>query len=57
MTLLLDRLGNDVHITGDVVKAAAKNEESGKEILTPLLERRGYDMVKAAVEVCRWQLK
>ena len=33
MTLLLDRRGDDVHITEEVVQAAAKNYRSGKEIM------------------------
>jgi mitogen-activated protein kinase kinase kinase len=44
MTLLLDRRGADVQITGEVVKAAAENKESGKEVMTLLLDRRGADV-------------
>lgn len=43
MTLLLDRRGDDVHITEGVVQAAAKNSGSGNEIMTLLLDRRGDD--------------
>jgi hypothetical protein len=44
MTLLLDRRGVDVKITEAVVKAAARNEGSGKEVMTLLLSRRGSDV-------------
>jgi hypothetical protein len=38
MTLLLDRQGDDVYITDDVVKEAVGNEGSGKEVMTLLLD-------------------
>jgi hypothetical protein len=42
MALLLDRRGEDVVITEEVVKAAASNR---KEVMALLLERRGEDVV------------
>ena len=56
MTLLFDRRGDDVHITEEVIQAAAENSESGKEIMALLLDRRGDDVhiteevVQAAAE-------
>ncbi|KAN0086786.1 hypothetical protein V8E54_000474 [Elaphomyces granulatus] len=56
LTLLLDRRGDDVHITEvmkdlvkaaiteDVVKAAAKNPKCGKELIMLLLDRCGNDV-------------
>ena len=44
MTLLLDRCGADIHITEEVVKAAAGNWRSGKKVMTLLLDRRGVDV-------------
>ena len=41
ITLLLDRRGDEVHITSDVVKAAAKNSGSGKKVIALLLDWRG----------------
>jgi hypothetical protein len=52
MTLLLDRRGDDVKITDEVVKAAAGNERSGEEVMTLLLDRRGDD-VKITDEVVK----
>lgn len=43
MMLLLEQRGADVVITDEVVKAAAGNRESGKEVMRPLLEQRGSD--------------
>jgi hypothetical protein len=39
VTLLLDRRGEDVRITEAVVKAAAENSFSGKEVMTVLLNQ------------------
>ncbi|ERF76578.1 hypothetical protein EPUS_05851 [Endocarpon pusillum Z07020] len=44
MTLLLDRRGADVQINEEVVKAAAGNSGSGREVMTLLLDRRGADV-------------
>ncbi|KAK2667987.1 NWD NACHT-NTPase, N-terminal [Fusarium oxysporum f. sp. vasinfectum] len=41
MTLLLDRLGDQVPVTESVVKAAVGNRRSGKDIMTLLLDRLG----------------
>jgi hypothetical protein len=43
--LLLEQRGADVVITEEVVKAAAGNEESGKDVMIVLLEQRGADVV------------
>ena len=54
MALLLDRRGDQIQITEDVVKAAASNWGNGKEVMALLLDRRGdqiqitEDVVKAA---------
>ena len=45
MRLLLDRRGNEVHITGRVVEAAARNEDCGNELM-PLLLQHFIDEVK-----------
>ena len=56
MALLLDRRGDEIPITGGVVKAAAENCYKGKDLITLLLDRRGNDIpiteevVMAAVE-------
>ncbi|KAL6900436.1 hypothetical protein GGI43DRAFT_49074 [Trichoderma evansii] len=41
MAILLDRRGSEVIITEDVVRAAARNKENGKEVIALLLDRRG----------------
>jgi hypothetical protein len=41
MTLLLERRGDGVPVTEEVVKAAAGNEESGEGVMTLLLKQRG----------------
>ncbi|XP_044716492.1 NACHT domain-containing protein [Hirsutella rhossiliensis] len=41
MTLLLDRRGDQITITDEVVKAAAGNFRNGKEVMALLLDRRG----------------
>jgi hypothetical protein len=43
MKLLLDQRGDDVQITGAVVKAAAGNGSSGMEVMKVILDRRGDD--------------
>ena len=54
--LLLARRGDEVHITRDVVEAAAENLYSGKEIITLLLDKRSNkvhitsNVVEAATE-------
>ncbi|WQF77080.1 Putative NACHT nucleoside triphosphatase, P-loop containing nucleoside triphosphate hydrolase [Colletotrichum destructivum] len=56
MALLLDKRGDEIRITEDVVEAAAENKESGKEIMALLLDKRGdeiritEDVVEAAAE-------
>ncbi|KAF7546013.1 hypothetical protein G7Z17_g8730 [Cylindrodendrum hubeiense] len=52
MELLLNRQGEDVKITKEVVKAAAGNSRSGKEVMELLLNRRGED-VKITEEVMK----
>ena len=57
MALLLDRRGDQIQITEDVVKAAAENRE---EVMALLLDRRGdqiqitEDVVKAAASHMQW---
>lgn len=41
MALLLNRRGDEVKITDDVVKAAAGNENSGEDLIRLLFDRRG----------------
>jgi NACHT domain-containing protein len=54
MKLLLDRGGDRIQITEDVVKAAAGNQGNGRQVMALLLDRRGdqvqitKDVVKAA---------
>jgi transcription termination factor Rho len=56
ITSLLDQRGDEVKITERVVEAAAKNTESGEEIMALLFDRRGNEVnitahvVKAAAE-------
>jgi hypothetical protein len=52
MALLLGQRGSEVVITGRVVRAAAGNESSGKEVITLLLDQRGIK-VKITEEVVR----
>jgi hypothetical protein len=52
MTFLLDRGGDDVKITKEVVKAAAGNPHCGKDVMTLLLDRLGDD-VKITEEVVK----
>jgi len=40
MAVLLDKRGDQVQITEDVVKAAAGNERRGKEVMALLLDKR-----------------
>jgi hypothetical protein len=42
--LPLDRIGADVKITEEVIKAAAGNEGSGKEVMMLLLDHTGVDV-------------
>ena len=59
--MLLDRRGDQIQITEDVVKAAASNWENGKEVMALLLDRRGdqiqitEDVVKAAASNWKWE--
>ncbi|KAH8199872.1 hypothetical protein TruAng_005988 [Truncatella angustata] len=48
--VLLEKRGDEVEITQDVVVAIAENEQSGKEIMALLLEKRG-DEVKITQDV------
>jgi len=41
MALLLKQRGGEVKVTKGVVKAAAENMESGKEVMAHLLKQRG----------------
>jgi hypothetical protein len=50
MALRLEQRGSEVKITEEVVRAAAGNTQSGKEILALLLEERG-DEVKTIEKV------
>jgi hypothetical protein len=45
MMLLLEKRGADVVITEEVVKAAAENKRSGKEVMMLLLEKQAADVV------------
>jgi hypothetical protein len=40
MTLLLDRRGDQIQITEDVVKTAERNWINGKEVMALLLDRQ-----------------
>ncbi|KAK1654096.1 heterokaryon incompatibility protein-domain-containing protein [Colletotrichum phormii] len=44
LKLLLDRRGGEVNITDKVVEAAARNRESGAQIIELLLDRRGGEV-------------
>ena len=46
MALLLDRRGDQIQITEDMVKAAASNEFDGKEVMALLLDRRDNQIPK-----------
>jgi hypothetical protein len=54
LALLLDRRGDQIRVTEDIVKAAASNWRNGKDAMALLLDRRGdqirvtEDIVKAA---------
>ncbi|KAK4205473.1 ankyrin repeat-containing domain protein [Triangularia verruculosa] len=52
MTLLLNRRGDQINITEEVVKAAAGNWQNGKEVMTLLLDRRG-DQITITEEVVK----
>ena len=52
MALLLDRRGDQIRITKDVVKAAASNGGNGKEVMALLLDRRG-DQIQITGDVVR----
>ena len=60
MALLLDRRGDQIQITEDVVEAAARNRGDGEEVMALLLDRRGdqiqitEDVVKAAASNGKW---
>ena len=41
MELLLSQKQDEIKITGRILEAAAKNNESGREIIEPLLNQRG----------------
>ncbi|KAB8074376.1 hypothetical protein BDV29DRAFT_201385 [Aspergillus leporis] len=56
MSVLLEDYGDELEITEEVVKIAARNERSGAKVLALLLEKQGYEVkitkevVKAAAE-------
>src|SRR4029077_2338057 len=50
MTLLLDRRGDQITITEEVVIAAARNDQNGTELMALLLDRRG-DQITVTEEV------
>jgi len=50
MKLLLDRCGEEVKITAEVVEAAAANKNSGEMVMELLLDRCGEE-VKITAEV------
>ncbi|KAN0077784.1 hypothetical protein V8E54_006088 [Elaphomyces granulatus] len=52
MALLLDRQGDQIQITEDVVKAAAINWKNGKEVMALLLDRRG-DQIQITEEAVK----
>ncbi|KAN0069059.1 hypothetical protein V8E54_012688, partial [Elaphomyces granulatus] len=55
--VLLDRRGDQIQITEDVVKAAASNRWHGKEVMALLVDRQGdqiritEDVVKIAASI------
>ncbi|KAF2182447.1 HET-domain-containing protein [Zopfia rhizophila CBS 207.26] len=49
----LVRRGDKVNVTEEVVKAAAQNIESGREVMALLLQRRGYENTESGREVVR----
>lgn len=49
MTLLLDRRGEEVQITEEVIKTAAEYSGNGREMMTLLLDRRGAETPRSAV--------
>lgn len=49
MTLLLDRRGEEVQITEEVIKTAAEYSGNGREMMTLLLDRRGAEIPRSAV--------
>lgn len=50
MALHLDKRGDQVQITVDVVKAAVGNENSGKEMIAFLFTRRGQELMSSNTE-------
>ncbi|KAM3550098.1 hypothetical protein ARSEF4850_008512 [Beauveria asiatica] len=52
MSLLLDRRGDHITITEEIVKAAAGNEGNGKDVMALLLDRRG-DQITITEEVVK----
>ena len=51
VALLLNQRGEDVTITEAVVKAAAENWNSGKEVMTLLLDRREEEVIEASSRI------
>jgi hypothetical protein len=49
---LLDRQGDRIAITEEVVKAAVSNRKNGKEVMALLLDRQG-DQITITEEVLR----
>ncbi|KAN0078747.1 hypothetical protein V8E54_005260 [Elaphomyces granulatus] len=52
MALLLDRQGDQIQITEEVVKAAANNEGNGEGVMALLLDRRG-DQIQITEDVVK----
>uniref|UniRef100_L2FI68 Ankyrin repeat and sam domain containing protein 6 n=1 Tax=Colletotrichum fructicola (strain Nara gc5) TaxID=1213859 RepID=L2FI68_COLFN len=52
LRLLLDRQGQEIQVTNEIVKAAAGNESSGEQVMRLLLGRRGEE-VKVTEEVVK----
>ncbi|EMD59837.1 hypothetical protein COCSADRAFT_164696 [Bipolaris sorokiniana ND90Pr] len=44
MTLLLNKHGDEVQITQEVVVAATQNDDSSKEVIALLLNKRGDEV-------------
>jgi hypothetical protein len=52
MALLLDRQGDQITITEEVVRAAVRNKGNEKEVMALLLDRRG-DQITITEEVVK----
>jgi hypothetical protein len=59
LALLLEQRGSKAKITEKVVKAAARNKNSGKEVMSLLLEQRRskFKITEEMVEAVDWKLE